>query len=127
MATPARHIVTTLTLAALFLSAQGGILARVMFEIRQETIATHHCENRFDPNSTCDGFCFLKKHLSEHEKHDQERQQVVTPVSIVFFYLPAGTIRLPSPTAEARFVHAPEGPGLTAGFHARIEHPPRMA
>lgn len=119
-------MLASLSLVALFLSAQGGLLARVVFEVRQEAIATHHCENRFDPHSTCKGFCFLKKHLNEHDKQEHERTLSV-PVSTVFFYLPGSRAHFAPPAPRIR--HMPEtGSSIAAsGFSATIEHPPRVA
>jgi len=40
------------------------------FKIHQTEIAEHHCENKDDPNSDCDGVCYLKKKITHHHSQD---------------------------------------------------------
>lgn len=121
-----RHIAVYLTFLSILLSAQGGVLARVVFEIRQDHIAAHHCENRFDPHSKCNGICFLKKQLNEQHEHEPEKQAQV-PVSLVTFFLVAeSAVELMPPVALADFPPAAEA-FVPRPAQSEIYHPPRMA
>ncbi|MEM0964259.1 MAG: hypothetical protein AAGK21_17160, partial [Bacteroidota bacterium] len=51
-------------------STCGALVIWTVFEVRQEHIAEHHCEN---PLSDCDGICFLDKRMHDHHGHDHDR------------------------------------------------------
>jgi hypothetical protein len=42
----------------------------VSFMLNQRTIATTLCENRSNPNSSCQGKCFLRKQLANEERQE---------------------------------------------------------
>ena len=96
-----------------------------MFEIRHEYIADNHCENRFDPDSRCDGFCFLKKRMADHHQHDHEQKAPQLGSTVLYFLTTHSTFLL-TPHEEwlPRRVFLEAAPLEAIG--AAIEHPPRQ-
>ena len=125
MNTRVRHIVAIVALLSTVLSVHGSLVARVLFELRQDHIAEHHCENRFDPESKCNGMCFLKKRMAEAEHHEHEKQvpQLVMPVLL---YVASAAIQLVRPSPPAEPVRASDPVWRSDPHQVTIDHPPRM-
>lgn len=122
-----RHIACTTALLGLLLSAQGGLLAHALFQWQRAHIAEHHCENRFDPDSTCNGLCFLKKRMAEQHEHDEAQHATVAASNVVFF-LPgaSGDVPAASPAASLRYADTAEvrsDPGVSVP----VDRPPAAA
>ena len=124
MNTRLRQIASMIALLSVVLSAQGGLLARVVFEMRQDHIAAHHCENRFDPASRCNGVCFLKKHMDEHQQHGQEQNASIAS-SLVLYFLASHAAQLLAPSAASATI--PERPEayVPRPWSGSVYHPPR--
>lgn len=121
-----RQTATFVALLGILLSSQGGLVARVMFEVRQDHIAAHHCENRFDSESRCNGVCFLKKHVANHDKHDSEEQaQIVTSLVLYFLVVDSGADLAPG-TSESAYPARAER-FVPRAFPHPVYHPPRIA
>ncbi len=79
--------------------------------MNHEFIKTHLCRSLTQPEfSDCDGFCFLKKQIDEHQNHDMDSHSTPATVpKIPFVYLPE--IRTGSqvfanlPEQEKRFIY----------------------
>ena len=57
----------------LCMGMQGTLLVEALFLLRQGHIATHHCVDRHNPESDCDGKCFLAKRVGEvHDAHGSD-------------------------------------------------------
>ena len=52
----------------------------VYYEMNKEYISTNLCKNRFDPESSCQGKCHLKKMLKKTEDPaDQKKDPLIPP------------------------------------------------
>lgn len=108
------------------LSTQGGLVVQALFQLRQDYIATHHCENRAKPEMKCHGKCFLKKHLHEAEQQSKKNTSTVS-ASPVFHFLAAEVILLPpSPESASPFASRYTGTEQD-GFAFLADPPPRLS
>ena len=119
-----RSILTVLILLGVVLSTHGGLFAHSVFHLRQEFLAEHHCENRHNPESDCNGYCILKKHVADSEKGDPHSSLTY---SDVMFYLAPDTAgpsvrATPEPMLRSRYARP-----ATDGYVGGLEHPPRSA
>lgn len=62
------HVAAALAVLA---STLGALVIGGVFALRHDYVAEHLCENRHDPDSDCDGQCFLKKRMEAHHGHDE--------------------------------------------------------
>lgn len=114
-----------LSLLGILLSGQGGLMVHALFQARQAHIAAHLCENRFDPGSKCNGMCFLKKRVAEHEQQHRDHTATVT-VSPVLFFLPAAE-DVALCCGEARYDYGLHEAGHVLDGHRRaVDRPPRV-
>jgi hypothetical protein len=52
---------------------QGTLLVEALFVLHHGHIAAHHCEDRHNPESDCNGKCFLAKRVGEvHDAHGSD-------------------------------------------------------
>lgn len=57
------------------------------YEANKDFIAKNLCVNRFNPNSDCEGKCFLMKKLKQEADQDAEKKAVFSSVlSLSFFF-----------------------------------------
>lgn len=72
--------------------------------MNHEYIKAHLCRSLTQPEfSDCDGFCYLKKQINEHQDHDMDSHSApVTVPKVPFVYLPE--IR----TTNLAFTNLPE-------------------
>jgi hypothetical protein len=56
-------------LLAVVAGMQSPVLVQGVFVLRSDYVATHLCEERHDPTSTCDGMCFLADRVAEAHGH----------------------------------------------------------
>lgn len=121
-----RQIVLFVGLLGVLLSTHGGLVARVLFEIRHTYIAAQHCENRNVPDSPCKGQCFLKKRLAEAAERQEQQQATFTASPVAFFVPPAG-VDVPAAGVDVR-TFPPAAAACTGEAHPqRIDPPPRLA
>ena len=119
-----RSILTLLILLGVVLSTHGGLLAHSVFHLRQEFLAEHHCENRHDPESDCNGYCILKKHVAERAHEDAHSNLTF---SHVMFYLAPETASpsvsgTPEPPLHSHYV-----PPSADAYVGDLDPPPRFA
>lgn len=71
----------------------------ISFHINHDYIKTHLCRSLTQPEfSDCDGFCYLKKQIEEHEDHDMDSHGTTAQApKVPFVYLPE--IRSKNPTS----------------------------
>ena len=92
---------------ALLVSTQGALFVRGLFEVRQEWIAEHLCENRNHPERECNGTCVLRRHMEAHDHHgeDGQTEAVLTAPVVLALLAPPTTVppdrwrAAPTPTA----------------------------
>ena len=80
-----RSVACVVVLGSVLLGTQGGLVARVLFELRRGFIASELCVNRAVPASTCHGQCFLKKRLAGQERQRSEQQSTFSASPVLFF------------------------------------------
>src|SRR5690625_2946975 len=85
--------------------------------------AEHHCENRHDPESDCNGYCILKKHVAERA-HDDAHSNLA--FSHVMFYLAPETASpsvsgTPEPPLHSHYV-----PPSADAYVGDLDPPPRF-
>lgn len=57
----------------LCMGMQGTLLVEALFLLRHSHIAAHHCTDRHNPESDCNGKCFLAKRVGEvHDSHGSD-------------------------------------------------------
>ena len=86
------HVVVAL---ALLVSTQGALLVSGLFQIRQEWIVEHQCENRNHPERRCNGTCVLRRHLEEHDGHGDHGEPEAVPIAPVGIALLAPETTVP--------------------------------
>ena len=120
-----RHIAAIAALLSIVLSAHGGLVTRLLFEIRHDYIASNHCENRFNPEVKCDGLCFLKKRMADHHEHDHEQKapQIGSPV---LYFLTSSASTLVPPREEHQSVPPAQERVPLEAAAGTIDHPPRL-
>lgn len=72
---------------ALVASTQGLLFVQGAFLLRQEYVASMLCVNRFNPESDCNGTCYLRKqmeahHGSEHEHGDHGKAPALLELAL---------------------------------------------
>ena len=107
-------------------STQGALWVHGAFQVRQDWIADHLCENRHNPDVECDGLCYLDRKMQEHQDHEDERgpSAVRTQVTVIAIETPS-TVVPPGPghtdeVQRVRNVRAPASAHLENVFR-----PPR--
>ena len=121
-----RHGVLLLMVLSIGLSTQGGLVVQALFQLRQDYIATHHCENRAKPEKKCHGKCFLKKHLHEAEQQSKQNSSPPAP-SQVFHFLVTGDVLLPPSPESGRPVLSRYDGSEQDGVAFLVDPPPRAA
>ncbi len=58
------------------------------YVLNYDEIANELCENRQEPELLCNGFCYLKKEVSENEKNPTENHFVKNSVKILDAIVP---------------------------------------
>ncbi|PAP78153.1 hypothetical protein [Rubrivirga marina] len=112
---------------ALLVSTQGALLVRGLFEVRQEWISEHLCENRNHPERECNGMCVLKRQMEEHSHHGDEggTEAILTMPTVIALLAPEATVppdrwrKATTPTVGDERV--PDGGALEGVFR-----PPRV-
>ena len=56
-----------LLVVALVVSTQGLLLVQGTYLLRQDYVASALCVNRFNPDSDCNGKCYLKEQMARHD------------------------------------------------------------
>lgn len=57
----------------LCMGMHGTLLVEALFLIHHDHIAAHHCVDRHNPESDCNGKCFLAQRVGEvHESHGSD-------------------------------------------------------
>jgi len=72
---------------SVLVSTQGALLVSGLFQVRQEWIAQHLCENRNHPERECNGSCVLRRHLEEHQHGGEGGTEAVLTVPVVIALL----------------------------------------
>ena len=94
----------------LCMGMQGTVLVEAFFLLRHDHIAAHHCVDRHNPESDCNGKCFLAKRVGEvHGSHGADdgaaRLTMRAPVvdlnatwrqALVFPPVPSGAMSYPA-------------------------------
>ena len=113
---------------ALVVSTQGALVVRGVFALRHDYVAEHLCENRHDPDSECDGMCFLKKRMEAHHGHedDEAPKAVLTAPTLLAVAAPEADVP-PDRWREATSPGVRPGVGESGGVTADVFHPPRGA
>lgn len=119
-----RTVLTILALLGVVLSTHGGLLAHTVFHLRQEFLAEHHCENRHDPESDCNGYCILKKHVDGQSKEDSHSSLTY---SDVMFYLGSLSESLSATTSPLPPVRSHYERPAPDAFVGDLDPPPRSA
>lgn len=116
-----------LLVLALFASTQGALLVRGLFEVRQEWIAAHLCENRNHPERECNGTCVLRRHMEEHNHHSDEggTEAVLTAPVVIALLAPETTIP-PDRWREASPPAVGEDRVPKGGALGEVFRPPRL-
>lgn len=116
----------------LLVGTNGALLGWLAFELHHDEIAKHHCENRHDPDSDCDGSCVLAKRMrasmDAHHSHDHDGSSepkavlsvpTLVAVSVSVAEVPSDPWREAPPSAPTR-----AGPP-SDGALADVFRPPR--
>lgn len=84
-----RVLVSNLLLVAYLVLMLRPSLPLVEYELRQGLIAKEFCVNSDDPDSGCQGSCYLNKRLKEaageQEPTSESEQEIVVPVHLFNF------------------------------------------
>lgn len=73
-------------LAAMLVHSINLTFIKVHFDFNRDYIADNLCVNRFNPDSDCNGQCYLMKKLKAETEKEAEKKAVFSPVlSFAFF------------------------------------------
>ncbi|NBB76410.1 MAG: hypothetical protein GVY02_03435 [Bacteroidetes bacterium] len=85
--------ITSCFLSLLILSiSMPDTFMMLSFKLNHKHIAEHHCMNRDNPDSDCNGTCYLKKSLEKAHEHQEEN-----PIPMISNEKPAIAFLLPMP------------------------------
>ncbi len=118
-----RFSLSVVAALAVLASTLGALVIWGAFEVQRESIAEHQCEN---PDSDCDGMCFLSKRMEAHHGHDEGGDApaaVLTAPTLLAVAPPASSI----PADRWRSASDPSGrTGLdpSAGAPGDVFRPP---
>ncbi|WP_299701473.1 hypothetical protein [uncultured Pontibacter sp.] len=105
------------------LSKQGILM---VYQLNKAYVASELCENRFIPDSDCQGKCHLRKELkkdSEREKQSQRQQQ--STIDMIAFNAELLPVATAVPQSET-IGHSLYRAGLYTTPDFSIFHPPRL-
>lgn len=87
------RVATSYLLSFLLLSiSMPDTFMMLTFKLNHKHIAEHHCVNRDNPDSDCNGACYLKKSLEKAHDHQEEN-----PIPMISNEKPAIAFLLPMP------------------------------
>ena len=127
MASP-RPLLYVAAAGAVLAGALGSLVVAGAFALTQEHVAEHLCENRHDPDSDCDGKCFLKERMEamdSHHGHGETDAPAVMPTPPVLLAVAADGATVP----PDRWRTAPAPPvwallGAANGAPGEVFRPP---
>ncbi len=120
-----RSALSLVAALAVLASTLGALVIWGAFEVQRDYIAEHLCEN---PDSDCDGMCFLDKRMEAHHGHSEGPEApaaVLTAPTLLAVAPPASGV----PADRWRPASAPTGRrGLdpSAGAPGDVFRPPRQ-
>ncbi len=89
-------------LASILVHSINLTFIKVHFDLNKEYIANNLCVNRFNPDSDCNGHCYLMKKLKVETEKEAEKKAVNSPVlSFAFFQNETEEIKF-NPKRETR-------------------------
>src|SRR5690625_7789149 len=118
-----RSVLTLSILLGVVLSTHGGLPAHSVCHLRQESRAEHHCENRHGPESDCNGYCILKKHVAERAHDDAHGNLAASPV---MFYLAPETASPSAAGTPEPPLHSHYVPPSADAYVGDLDPPPRF-
>ena len=107
-----KAILPFLLLILVVLQSVNLTFVKFHYEANKDFIAKNLCVNRFNPESDCEGKCFLMRKLKKEADHDAEKKAVFSSIlSFSFFYEESvlefpRLIEIDDLTKKSRFQHA---------------------
>jgi len=121
-----------LLVVALVVSTQGLLLVQSTYLLRQDYVASALCVNRFNPDSDCNGKCYLKEQMARHhgshqsdDGHEQAPALLEVALSVQALLSQGEEIEMPAPAAAISFLRL-EDRRPDRLMVSGVFHPPRI-
>jgi hypothetical protein len=120
-------VIASILLITMTIGILNSSLIYLWFKINQEYIAAELCEQRDQPESSCNGNCQLQKKLAESEKNTSENPKVLPQTETLNFFLPPSRQTLQHNSELLFTANYPKyiHPFFDTEIPADIFHPPR--
>lgn len=122
-----KRLFAILLLLIILVQSTSQIWILVTFYANREYIASNLCINRFNPESSCQGACQLRKQLDKDgEQNNKLKHDISFPV-VLLYMLEAYDIELPAFYSEidikSYHLRLYQDP-LAEGYYGSVFHPP---
>lgn len=110
---------------AMLLQSLSALWVTVGFYVNRDFIAKNQCENRFIPNSPCQGQCVLMKKLKEQQEKEQQQPDIKLKEVVLFSQATEHASSEALPGVESIVQYGPHGdPHYLFQMDHAIFHPP---